>query len=189
MLILASKSPRRRELLALFTENFEIFTAECEEGPFRGGEVSDYVMSLAALKAAAVAKTHPDDTVLGADTVVAFNGEVLGKPRDEAHAKEMLTSMSDGTQEVYTGVCIISRGEKICFFEKTYVSFRSLSEKEIDDYIATGESLDKAGAYGIQGGAGEFVNRVSGDYFNVIGLPMKKTAEVLDEVLKSHSEW
>ncbi len=189
MLILASKSPRRRELLALFTENFEIRTAECEEGPFCGGEVSDYVMSLAEKKAEAVACFHPNDTVLGADTVVAFNGEVLGKPRDEAHAKEMLISMSDGTQEVYTGVCVISRGEKTRFFEKTYVAFRPLSEKEIDDYIATGESLDKAGAYGIQGGAGEFVNRVSGDYFNVIGLPMKKTAEVLDEILKSHSEW
>lgn len=189
MLILASKSPRRRELLALFTENFEIITAECEEGPFCGGDVSEYVMSLAEKKAAAVAETHPEDTVLGADTVVAFNGEVLGKPRDEAHAKEMLTSMSGGTQEVYTGVCIISRGEKICFYEKTYVAFRALSEKEIDDYIATGESLDKAGAYGIQGGAGEFVNRVSGDYFNVIGLPMKKTAEALCKILKSHSEW
>lgn len=189
MLILASKSPRRRELLSLFTEDFTSYTAECEEGPFCGGEVSEYVMSLAEKKAEAVARTHPHDTVLGADTVVAYRGEVLGKPRDETHAKEMLTSMSDGTQEVYTGVCIISNGERIRFFEKTYVSFRPLSEKEIDDYIATGESLDKAGAYGIQGGAGEFVNSVSGDYFNVIGLPMKRTAEALQNVLKSHSEW
>jgi len=107
----------------------------------------------------------------------------------EAHAKEMLTSMSGGTQEVYTGVCVISHGEKKLFAEKTYVSFRPLSEREIDDYIATGESLDKAGAYGIQGGAGEFVSSVRGDYFNVIGLPMKKTALVLEEILKTHSEW
>lgn len=189
MLILASKSPRRRELLALYTEDFEISVAECEEGPYTGGDVSEYVMSLAEKKASAVAATHPHDTVLGADTVVAFSGEVLGKPRDEAHAKEMLSAMSGGTQEVYTGVCIIAHGEKKCFFEKTYVSFRTLSEQEIDDYIATGESLDKAGAYGIQGGAGEFVSRISGDYFNVIGLPMKRTAEKLCEVLKTHSEW
>ena len=139
-------------------------------------------------KALAVPR-EPDDVVIAADTIVVCQGKVLGKPRDEAHAKEMLTAMSGGTQEVYTGVCIISRGEKICFYEKTYVAFRPLSEKEIDDYIATGESLDKAGAYGIQGGAGEFVNRVSGDYFNVIGLPMKKTAKALCEILKSHSEW
>ena len=182
MLVLASKSPRRRELLSLYTEDFEISVAEVKEDEFSGGEVSEYVISLAEKKAEAVAVNRKNDTVLGADTVVAYRGEVLGKPRDEKHAKEMLMSMSGGTQEVYTGVCIISKGEKICFYEKTYVSFRDLSEKEIDDYIATGESLDKAGAYGIQGGAGEFVNRVSGDYFNVIGLPMKKTAEILEVV-------
>jgi len=189
MLVLASKSPRRRELLALYTECFEISVAECEEGPFCGGDVADYVMSLAEMKAEAVARERKNDTVIGADTVVAYRGEVLGKPRNEAHAKEMLTSMSGGTQEVYTGVCVISHGEKKLFAEKTYVSFRPLSEREIDDYIATGESLDKAGAYGIQGGAGEFVSSVRGDYFNVIGLPMKKTALVLEEILKTHSEW
>ncbi len=189
MLILASKSPRRRELLSLYTESFEIIVAETDEEPYCGGEVSEYVMALAEKKAEAVADTHPQDTVLGADTVVAFDGKVLGKPRDKAHAKEMLTAMSEKNQEVYTGVCIISKGEKRCFFEKTDVCFRALSEREIDDYVATGDCLDKAGAYGIQGGAGEFVSRVLGDYFNVIGLPMKKTARVLSEILKKHSEW
>ncbi len=185
MLILASKSPRRRELLGLYTENFKIITRPCDEPPYEGGDVAKYVMSLAEKKARCVADEFPSDTVLGADTVVAFDGEVLGKPRDEAHAKEMLSSMSGARQEVFTGVCIIKDGKPHTFFEKTDVYFKDLSEKEIDDYIATGDSLDKAGGYGIQGGAGEFVTRVDGDYFNVIGLPMRATAGYLDEI----SEW
>lgn len=185
MLILASKSPRRRELLGLYTENFKIITRPCDEPPYEGGCVSDYVMALALKKASCVSEEYPDDTVIGADTVVAFRGEVLGKPRDEAHAKEMLTAMSGAGQEVYTGVCIIKGGVAKTFFEKTDVYFKDLTEREIDDYIATGDSLDKAGGYGIQGGAGEFVTRVDGDYFNVIGLPMNKTAKYLDEI----SEW
>ena len=189
MLILASKSPRRRELLALYTENFEIITKETDEPPYSGGEVSGYVMELASKKAEAVAESHPGDTVIGADTVVAFDGVVLGKPRDLDHAREMLSAMSEKRQEVYTGVCIISKGKKICFYEKTHVCFRRLSACEIDEYVATGDCLDKAGAYGIQGGAGEFVSRVVGDYFNVIGLPMKKTAEELSRILTKNSEW
>ncbi len=189
MLILASKSPRRRELLSLYTENFKIFVEECDEAPFCGGGVSEYVMSLAEKKAEAVAISHPCDTVIGADTVVAFGGEVLGKPRNAAHAMEMLSSMSGKRQEVYTGVCIISKGEKISFFEKTFVCFRELSKQEIADYVATGDCLDKAGAYGIQGGAGEFVSHLIGDYFNVIGLPMRKTVAKLEEILRKNSEW
>ena len=189
MLILASKSPRRRELLGLYTDKFIIDVSDACEPEFSGGDVGEYVKSLAAIKAREVAMRHPQDTVIGADTVVAFRGEVLGKPRDESHAKEMLTAMSGGAQEVYTGVCIIKDGEEICDAVCTTVVFREVSEAEIDEYIATGESLDKAGAYGIQGGAKEFVQTISGDYFNVIGLPMKRTAELLDEILKIHSEW
>lgn len=189
MLILASKSPRRRELLALYTEQFEIQVSNAHEPDFCGGDVSDYVKKLAAIKAREISTSHPDDTVIGADTVVAFDGKVLGKPRDEAHAKEMLTAMSGKEQQVYTGVCVIKGGVEITDSVCTSVVFRELSEKEIDEYIATGESLDKAGAYGIQGGAKEFVKTISGDYFNVIGLPMKRISEILDGVLNTHSEW
>lgn len=182
MLVLASKSPRRRELLSLYTETFEIDVSNAPEPSFSGGDVSEYVKTLASIKAGEVFLRHPDDIVIGADTVVAFGGEVLGKPRDEAHAKEMLTAMSGKGQEVYTGICVMCREKTVLDAVKTEVSFRDLSEDEIDAYIATGESLDKAGAYGIQGGAGEFVNRVSGDYFNVVGLPMRRLSEILSEL-------
>ena len=182
MLVLASKSPRRRELLSLYTEDFTIDVSTSPEPSFSGGDVAGYVKTLAGIKAREVFSRHPEDIVIGADTVVAFDGEVLGKPRDEAHAKEMLTAMSGKGQEVYTGICVMCRDKTILDSVKTEVSFRNLSEEEIDDYIATGESLDKAGAYGIQGGAGEFVNRVTGDYFNVVGLPMKRLCEILSEL-------
>lgn len=182
MLVLASKSPRRRELLGLYTDEFEIDVSNAYEPEFSGGSVDGYVKELASLKAREVAARRPGDTVIGADTVVAFDGQVLGKPRDEAHAKEMLTAMSGGRQEVYTGVCVVSGGREICDAVKTTVIFRALSEAEIDDYIATGECMDKAGAYGIQGGAKEFVETISGDYFNVIGLPMKRVAEILSQL-------
>ncbi|MBR5543027.1 MAG: septum formation protein Maf [Oscillospiraceae bacterium] len=189
MLILASKSPRRRELLALYTEEFQIDVSSAAEPGFSGGAVSDYVEDLARRKARDVAVRHKGDTVIGADTVVAFGGEVLGKPRDLAHAREMLLSMSGGRQEVYTGVCVICRGEERCFSVCTTVIFRKLSEDEIDAYVQTGDCLDKAGAYGIQGGAGEFVETIEGDYFNVIGLPMNELSRVLEEILKTHSKW
>jgi len=183
VLILASKSPRRRELLGLYTNEFQIDVSNAEEPEFEGGSVADYVMKLASIKANEVAKRHPGDTVIGADTVVAFDGEVLGKPKSPAHAKDMLMSMSGGVQEVYTGICVICKGHEICDAVCTEVVFRELSEHEVDEYVATGECMDKAGAYGIQGGAGEFVERISGDYFNVIGLPMKRLCEILKKRL------
>lgn len=182
MLVLASKSPRRRELLSLYTEDFKIDVSNAHEPCFSGGDVGEYVKTLAEIKASEVSLRHPEDIVIGADTVVAFEGVVLGKPRDEAHAKEMLSSMSGKAQEVYTGICVITKDRIIRDAVKTEVCFRTLSDAEIDAYIATGESLDKAGAYGIQGGAGEFVNRVKGDYFNVVGLPMKRLCEILEEL-------
>lgn len=185
MLILASKSPRRRELLGLYTADFEIDISGAEEPPFAGGGVAEYVMGLARLKARDVALRHPEDTVLGADTVVAFGGEVLGKPESAEHARAMLTAMSGGAQQVYTGVCIIKGGREECIAECTSVVFRKLSKEEIEEYVASGDCMDKAGAYGIQGGAKEFVEEIRGDYFNVVGLPMKKVAEILSK----YPEW
>lgn len=166
--------------MGLFTKDFIIDVSDAFEPPFSGGEVSGYVMSLARIKAREVAARHAGKTVLGADTVVEFGGEVLGKPESPAHAKAMLMAMSGGVQRVWTGVCIIRDGREICDAVCTEVVFRALSEKEIDEYVATGECMDKAGAYGIQGGAKEFVETLRGDYFNVIGLPMKRVCEILE---------
>ncbi len=187
MLILASKSPRRKELLSLYTDNFIIEASDASEPAFSGGDVGEYVKSLARIKARSIAKKHPNDTVVGADTVVEFEGKVLGKPRDEVHAKEMLTAVSGGLQHVFTGVCVIRNGEEICEAVSTEVVFRELFEAEIDEYIATGDCLDKAGAYGIQGAANEFVSEIRGDYFNVVGLPMKRTCEILDSIKQKYS--
>ena len=189
MLILASKSPRRKDLLGLYTENFKIEVSDVAEPEFQSGDVGEYVMSLARLKAEAVAKNFPKDTVIGADTVVAVGGTVLGKPESEEHAREMLRSMSGSFQQVYTGICIIRGGEVITDAVETRLIFRELSELDIDEYVATGECMDKAGAYGIQGGAKEFVETLSGDYFNVIGLPMKRLCEILEDIKTTHSEW
>ena len=189
MLILASKSPRRKDLLGLYTEKFKIEVSDVAEPEFCGGDVGDYVMSLARLKASAVAKNHPDDTIIGADTVVAVGGNVLGKPESEDHAREMLRSMSGSFQQVYTGICIIRGGEVITDAVETRLIFRELSCEDIEEYVATGECMDKAGAYGIQGGAKEFVETLAGDYFNVIGLPMKRLCEILEDIKTTHSEW
>lgn len=179
MLVLASKSPRRRELLSLIAENFETDTAQNGEESFTGGEVSEYVMRLARAKAEEVSPRHAGDVILSADTVVALGGRVLGKPRSEADAFRMLKSLSGRAHEVFTGVCVIGRKKTVCDFVRTEVVFRELSDEEITAYIKTGEPLDKAGAYGIQGGAGKFASAVNGDYFNVIGLPMKRVYEIL----------
>lgn len=177
---MASKSPRRRELLGLFTEDFIIDASNADEPEFSGGDVGEYVMSLAKIKAEEVARRHPGDTVLGADTVVAVGGKVLGKPKSPDHAREMLRSMSGSFQQVYTGICIIRGAETITDAVESRLVFRELTDADIDEYVATGECMDKAGAYGIQGGAKEFVATLRGDYFNVIGLPMKRVCEILE---------
>lgn len=189
MLILASKSPRRRDLLGLYTDKFKIEVSDVKEPEFSGGDVGEYVKSLATLKASAVAENHPQDVVIGADTVVAVGGRVLGKPESEDHAREMLRSMSGSFQQVYTGICIIRGNERICDAVETRLIFRELSDCDIEEYVATGECMDKAGAYGIQGGAKEFVAALAGDYFNVIGLPMKRLCEILEDIKTTHSEW
>ncbi len=185
MLILASQSPRRRELLSLITRDFVICPSDAPEMPFSGGRVDDYVKALARDKARFVAEKNPHDVVLGADTVVALKGTVLGKPRDRAEAIEMLGSLSGNIHSVFTGVCVMGNSRESLLAVETKVKFRKLSREEISDYVAGGEPLDKAGAYGIQGGARGFVEEISGDYFNVVGLPMKKTFEMLT----SFMEW
>lgn len=184
MLILASQSPRRRELLSLITRDFIISPSDAPEMPFSGGRVDDYVKTLARDKARFIAEKNPHDIVLGADTVVALSGSVLGKPCDKNEAVEMLTSLSGNTHSVFTGVCVIGKGRESLSAVETKVKFRKLTPAEISEYVEGGEPLDKAGAYGIQGGARGFVEEISGDYFNVVGLPMKKTFEMLTAFLE-----
>lgn len=173
-LILASGSPRRKELLETAGLSFSIIVADITEVIPDGASPEEAVKSLALQKAQAVAKLYPDCVVLGSDTVVVSGGEILGKPKDEADAEKMLGELSGKIHKVCTGVAIIGPEKTKNFCETTEVEFHDLSEKEISDYVKTGEPMDKAGAYGIQGKGCVLVKRINGDYFNVVGLPVSK---------------
>ena len=178
-LILASGSPRRRELLAAMGYTFEILVPDVDEHV--SGKARDVVAILSERKAKAAADQLDNGIVIASDTLVSLNGEVLGKPEDEADAFRMLRTLSGNTHEVFTGVTIIdaASGRSETRAVRTGVCFRELSDDEIHAYIATGEPMDKAGAYGIQGGAGEFVEALDGSYENVIGFPVDDIREML----------
>ncbi len=179
MLILASGSPRRRELLSLITDEFEILVSGCDEFVPEGTPAEKVPAILAEQKALAVAKLRPEDTVIGSDTVVVLNNEIFGKPKDKSHAHTMLKALSGKKHFVYTGVAVAEKGEVRSFVQKTEVEFYELSDETIEKYIATGEPMDKAGAYGIQGKGSVLVKGIVGDYFNVMGLPVAETARFL----------
>ncbi len=181
--ILASASPRRKELLGELIETFEILPAKGEEVVYGNPTPAELVKILATQKAEEVANL-PQATgkaVLGADTVVALRGEVLGKPKDEVEAYEMLSALSGQVHEVYTGVCIIYPKEGGRYALKdvacTKVRFRELSKEEIKRYVATGSPMDKAGAYGIQDSG--FVDSIDGSFSNVVGLPLELCKELI----------
>ena len=181
-LILASKSPRRRELLAqMGLTDFEIHPALGEELAQPDLPPPELVQALALHKAQEVAQAFAQsgDVVIGADTIVVLDGQVLGKPHDEAHALAMLTALSGREHHVYTGVAVLEDGRALVQVEDTAVWFRNASEGELRRYIATGEPMDKAGAYGIQGRGGLLVSRIQGDYTNVVGLPIVRLASML----------
>ena len=184
-LILASGSPRRRELMEMLCPaDLEIVPAVGEETADPALPPDELVKALSRAKAAEVQTrcAAPDDTVIGADTVVALDGAVLGKPRDKADAARMLRALSGRTHEVYTGVTVL-RGERcLSHAERTEVRFRALSDDEIARYIATGEPMDKAGAYGAQGYASLFVEHLDGDFFNVMGLPLCALGKLLKQL-------
>lgn len=180
-LILASGSPRRKELLELAGIPFEIVVSEIDETIGAYSSPSDIVMSLALQKASAVAETNEESVVLGADTIVTYESRILGKPANEAEAKEMLQLLSGRTHEVYTGVALVSKEKTITFYERTEVTFWELAEEEIDAYIRTKEPFDKAGSYGIQGKGAIFVHHVNGDYYNVVGLPIARLVRELKQ--------
>lgn len=171
-IILASASPRRKELLETAGISFTVKVADVEEVIEKNMSADKVVMSLALQKASAVAKDNPDAVVIGADTVVVLDGEILGKPKSEENAVELLMMLSGRVHTVYTGVAII-KGEKVKnFCEATQVEFYPLEKEEAEAYVATKEPMDKAGAYGIQGRGCVLIKKINGDYFNVVGLPV-----------------
>ena len=172
MLVLASASPRRQELLRNANLYFEVLPAHIPEDPLPGEGAKAYAERLAREKASTVARRKPDDAVLGADTVVVVDGALLGKPAGAADAKRMLSMLSGRAHQVITGVCLAAGGQLLVASETTLVTMTEISEKEIADYVATGEPMDKAGAYAIQGMASRWIPRIEGDYSNVVGLPV-----------------
>lgn len=181
-MILASQSPRRKELLGYITSDFSIVPAEGEERIPEGATPEQTVLALSRQKAEEIFASHKGETIVAADTVVSIDGEILGKPRDEAHAAEMLRKLSGRVHSVFTGVCVIfADGSSECFAEETKVEFYKLGEREILDYVATGDPMDKAGAYGIQEKGAANVKGIVGDFYNVMGLPVGRLARVLRE--------
>jgi nucleoside triphosphate pyrophosphatase len=180
MLVLASQSPRRSEILRLAGIPFVVRVADVDESVLAGESPAEYVQRLAAAKAGAV-EAAADETVLGADTTVVIDGEILAKPADAADARRMLARLSGRRHEVLTGVCLRRGAVAICEFATTGVMFAAMTTAEIDEYVASGEPMDKAGAYAIQGLASKFVERIEGDYFNVMGLPVALVYRRLQE--------
>ena len=172
MLVLASASPRRQELLRSAGIEFEVQPADIVEQPHPGEAAKDLAERLAREKAQAVAHHRPHDFILGADTIVIVDGQILGKPSNAADATRMLRLLSGRNHHVITGVCLVVNGEPRVASESTLVTVSKITEKEIADYIATGEPMDKAGAYAIQGIASRWIPRIEGDYSNVVGLPV-----------------
>ncbi len=178
--ILASGSPRRRELLRqIGLSDFTILPADVDETIAPGTPPHQAVMDLSARKAEAVAASHPDALILAADTVVAFDGHILGKPHSTQEAEAMLRSLSGRVHEVHTGFTLRRGDQTETGHETTQVSFRELGDGEIKAYVATGEPMDKAGAYGIQGLGALLVRGIRGDYFNVMGLPLCRVGTAL----------
>lgn len=180
--ILASKSPRRKELLRNIGINAEIMVSNIDESVCRNLSPDKMVTELAMLKAADVARSLNGNTiVIGADTAVCVDGKIFGKPQNMEEAREMLRTLSGRTHDVYTGYCVFDcyDGKAAAKFEVTHVTFRTLTESEIENYVKSREPMDKAGAYGIQKLGSSFIERIEGDYFSVVGLPVCALTKLL----------
>jgi septum formation protein len=178
-LILASTSPRRRELLTQAGFTFDILPADIDETQLPNEDPVAYVQRLALQKAQAIHALHPHDIVIGADTTVVLDGQTLGKPADTADAERILMSLSGKVHQVHTGVAVITNDTMQQHVETTSVFFSTIPEVDLKHYLSTGDSLDKAGAYGIQGYAARWITRIEGDFFNVMGLPIAATVRLL----------
>ena len=180
-IILASQSPRRKALLGLFGLPFTVRVADIDETMDPAKPPYDEVARVSRLKALAI-RREENDIVIAADTIVVCNGQVLGKPVDEADARRMLKLLSGRDHQVMTGMTVLQGSRKFVTTEVTDIHFRALSDQEIDRYIATKEPMDKAGSYGIQGGAALFVEKLVGDYYNVMGLPVCRLSQILKQL-------
>ncbi len=181
-LILASQSPRRRELLSLLGLPFTVRVSQADESMDPTADPAQQVALVSSRKALATPRTQ-EQVVIAADTIVVCDGKILGKPRDREDACRMLRMLSGHTHQVMTGMTVLYRDRACSCTEVTQVTFRQLSEKEICRYVDSGEPMDKAGAYGIQGGAALFAQGLEGDYYNVMGLPVCRLVQVLQEVV------
>lgn len=184
MIYLASNSPRRAELLQQIKIPFTRINGDVEEEMAEGESAATYVLRLALQKAqAGFSNSAKDMPVLGADTVVVIDNQILEKPRNQAHAKNMLQQLSGRTHQVFTAIAMVNQDSFKTQLVKTDVTFKVLTEQEITEYWLTGEPIDKAGSYGIQGAAGKFVAHLSGSYSAVVGLPLYETDQLINEFL------
>lgn len=185
-IVLASASPRRKELINLICRNVIIRPADCDETVSEELTARETVEYLSKIKnQASRSVSAEDEIVISADTVVAIDGKILGKPENKAHAREMITLLSGKTHQVYTGVTISSAYGSVTFSEKTDVSFYPLSDSELEEYILSENIYDKAGAYAIQGEAAPFIKGINGDYYNVVGLPVARLNKELEAFLNN----
>lgn len=183
-LILASQSPRRKEILNSVGLNFEVMPVDADESLPEGIEAADAVTLLARRKAKALLEAHPelsDCVILAADTLVECFGEILGKPENKEDARRMLTMLCGCGSAVHTGICIAYKGRFATALETAYVTFDEMSAEEIEDYISTDEPYDKAGGYAVQGRAALYIAGVTGDWYSVVGLPIHAVKNLLDE--------
>lgn len=182
-IVLASASPRRRELLALITEEFTVCPADADETLHPGAPLAEEVVRLSQLKAQAAQRLYPDAVCIGSDTMVTIDGLPLGKPADERQAADMLRRLRGRTHEVLTGLAVLPpKGEARTLCTRTRVTFRDFGEDELAAYLATGEPLDKAGAYGIQGHGALLIEGIEGDYYSVMGLPVAGLHVILRQI-------
>jgi septum formation protein len=184
--VLASGSPRRRELLRSLFEHFEILVPEVDETLRAKETLHQATQRLAQIKARAVAQQRPDALIIAADTLVGYHETILGKPATPEEALDMLAQLSSRTHSVVTGVAIIHKKREVVFVETTRVTFRRIKKQEALNYVATGEPMDKAGAYAIQGGAADFVERMEGSRSNVVGLPLERLEAELNASFREH---
>ena len=183
MIILASASPRRRELLSLVVDEFIVVPSGADEST-NIIDAPERVRHLAQRKARYIAKDYSDDIILGADTVVELNGEIFEKPQDTADAERMIRALSGNTHTVHTGICVIQGDTEIVQNCATRVAFALMTDEEINQYIQTENVTDKAGAYAIQSGAAKFITGIDGDFFNVVGLPVQMLYQILLQLPK-----